>query len=211
MIILPPKDISYLDDILLENNLLKILPAHIYAALPPEDLMLYGHFNGIYCFPTIELAEWLSERINIASTIEIGAGHGALARYLKIPATDSKCQERPDVKAYYISTGQPLTKYPEDIIALDAVDAIKKYQPETVIGCWVTHKYKKTEHDRGGNIYGIDEEFILKNVKQYIVVGNENVHGNKKILKIKHKEYQFSWLYSRATNPRKNIIYVWNL
>lgn len=210
MKLLQPKDVSYLDSLLLDNGLLKVLSASTYSTIPTEDLMLYGHFKGYYCFPTIELAEWLMQHIDVDSTIEIGAGHGALARYMKIPAIDSKCMELPEVKIYYALMRQPITIYPEDIIKLDAIEAIKKYKPKTVIGCWITHKYKEEDHERGGNMYGIEEEDILKNVDQYIVVGNEKVHGKKKILELKHEEYKFPWLFSRASEPQKNIIYIWN-
>lgn len=206
--ILANQDVSYLNDILLNNGLLKVVPANILAEIPQQHLTLFGHKHGFYCFPTVELAEWLKIP-GLENTIEIGAGHGALARYLGIPATDSKLMQNPEVALLYRLMGQPVTTYPDDVIKLDAVEAIKKYKPKTVIGCWVTHKYIEEEAAREGNMYGVDEQWVLKNVDRYIIIGNEKVHGQKKILELSHKTYKFPWLYSRSVEPTKNIIYVW--
>lgn len=203
-------DTSYLDPILLEKGLLKVVQSSVLSSIPVEHLTIYGHKNGFYCFPTTELADWLKDNFDLSSAIEIGAGHGSLARYLKIPATDSRFMETEQIAAYYKMLGQPTTKYPNDIIKLDAISAIKKYKPKTVIGCWVTHKYSEQEHERGGNLWGIDEELLVNEVEQYIVIGNENVHNKKKILERPHKEHKFSWLHSRSLEPMKNIIYVWD-
>lgn len=207
--ILQNEDVSYLDNILKQDELLKVVPAEVYAGITALHLRLYGYKNGFYCFPTVELAEWLKNTFDLEGAIEIGAGHGALARYLGIPATDSKLMNKPDVAALYTLMGQPLTKYPSDVIELDAVEAIKKFKPKTVIGCWVTHKYTEQEAAREGNMYGVDENWVLKNVDRYIIIGNETVHGQKKILELPHTEYKFPWLISRSAQPTKNIIYVW--
>ncbi len=203
------QDISYLDSLLDEKDLLKVVDSSFYSNVPQEHLTIFGHKHGIYCFPTTELAEWLKSEINNLSAIEIGSGNGALARHLGIPATDSRYMELPEIKAYYASVRQPVTKYPDDIIKLDAISAIKKYKPNVVIGCWITHKYREDEHERGGNMYGVDEDWLIKNVNKYIVIGNEKIHGIKRILKLPHKEFKFPWLYSRSLEPSKNIIYVW--
>ena len=105
--------------------------------------------------------------------------------------------------------GQPITHYPNDIIELDAVNAVDKYKPEIVIGCWVTHLYNEAEHWRGGNMFGINEEYILSKVKKYIVIGHEDVHSKKPILDRNYKTFKFPWLYSRSLNTTGNLIYVW--
>ncbi|MDD5649828.1 MAG: hypothetical protein PHF86_05310 [Candidatus Nanoarchaeia archaeon] len=180
------------------------------AQIPSNHLAIFGHKYGFYCFPTIELANWLKDNFDLSKMIEIGAGHGALARYLKIPATDSKLMDDPQIQNYYSMMGQPTVKYPNDVEKITAKDAVYKYKPKIVLGCWVTHKYTMQEHDRGGNMYGVDEGWILKRVDQYIIIGNEKVHNKKKILDLPHKAYQFPWLYSRSVEPTKNIIYVWD-
>jgi hypothetical protein len=204
------KLISGMDSVLKRNGVLSVVPFSIYSQFSPLQLVIYGHFNGYYCFPTIELADWLRSNFDLSNAIEIGAGHGALSRHLNIPATDSKLMDDPEIRLYYQTMGQPVTTYPEDIIKLDAIEAIDHYKPSVVIGCWVTHKYREDEHERGGNYWGIDEDEILSKVDTYIVIGNKGVHGKKRILSRPHKEYWFSWLCSRSQRPQDNIIYVWN-
>jgi hypothetical protein len=210
MQIMDNQDICYLDDILLDQNRqLKIVHSSIYQSIPQEHLALFGHKYGYYLFPTLELAEWLKNQVDLTSTIEIGAGHGALARYLGIPATDSRYMERDDIKQYYAALNQPVTQYPDDIEKLDAIEAIDKYKPECVIGCWITHKYKESEHWRGGNMFGVDENRVIRNVSKYIMIGNEQIHNKKKILELSHKDFKFPWIFSRSMNVTGNIIYVW--
>lgn len=208
--ILENQDVSYLDNILFENKLLKVVSSECLSKIPQMHLTILGHKKGIYCFPTLELADWLTQNFDINNMIEIGSGNGALARHLKIPATDSKLMQDSAISALYTLMGQPVTKYPDDVIKLDAIQAIEKYKPKTVLGCWVTHKYSEDDPDREGNMYGVDETWVLQHVDQYIIVGNENVHNKKKILEIPHQEYKFSWLFSRSQEPTKNIIYVWD-
>jgi hypothetical protein len=209
--VLQNEDISYLDPLLLDNKLLKVVPAATLSSIPPPHLTLFGHKKGFYCLPSIELANWLKEHFDLSTMIEIGAGHGALARYLNIPATDSRYQEKnKNVQLFYKFFGQPITEYPNDVIGMDYMDAIKHYKPKTVIGCWVTHKFDEKHPELEGNMFGFDEEWILKNVETYVVVGNENVHHKKPILAYPHETFHFPWLYSRSLNQDKNVIYSWS-
>ena len=209
--ILDKINVEYLNEQLLDNtNLLKIKDASFYKNIPQDHLILWCHNNGIYGLPTTELINWLKDFIDDEIAIEIGAGNGAIGRALNIPITDSCIMEINEVALYYLAMGQPLTKYPNDIIKLDAISTIKKYNPTIVIGCWVTQIYREEDGEKqSSSIFGIDEEFILKNVKKYIVIGNRTVHGQKRILKIPHIELQFPWLFSRSTYPNDNIIYIW--
>lgn len=163
--------------------------------------------NGIYVMPTTELIDWLKENI-IGNAIEIGAGNGAIARALGVPITDSMMQQRPEIKLMYQLSGQPVIEYPNDVEKLDAVRAIIKYKPDTVIGAFITHKYDKMVGD--GNMWGIQEEIILEKVKRYINIGNKITHHNKPILKSPHEEYKFDWLVTRAVNQSENVIFVFN-
>lgn len=184
------------------------MPACFYEKINQEHLAIWCHKNGIYGLPTDELINWLKTQI-VGKTIEIGAGNGAIGRSLNIPITDSYLMNNLGIAAIYALQGQPITSYPDDVIKLDAIEAIDKYNPETVIGCWVTHKYREDEHSRGGNMFGIEEDYILSKVKKYIVIGNDAVHSTKRILKYKHNEYKFPWLYSRSMNTTGNTIYMW--
>jgi hypothetical protein len=204
-----PIDLSYLEKELLDNNQLKVMPASFYKDIPQNDLSYFCWKHGFYSLPTTELCEWLKEQIDGRSTIEIGAGHGAVAKYLGIPATDSKLQETTAMQVVYTLQGQPTVKYPPHIIKLRGNDAVTYYKPEVVIACWVTQIYKETEHWRGGNMFGVDEDFLLDNVSTYIHVGHTKTHGIKRILNRPHKEFRFPWLYGRSMDAANHIIYVW--
>jgi hypothetical protein len=103
---------------------------------------------------------------------------------------------------------QPVIKYPPHVEKLDALDAIKKYNPDVVVASWVTQIFKGDE-TVGGNMYGIEEEEILRQVKCYIHVGHEKTHGSKRIRSVKHEEYRFPFLFSRSLDRNGNVIYVW--
>jgi len=207
--ILQNKDTSYLDGELLDqNDLLTIKPSSFYDNIPYEDLLLWCHKNGIYCLPTQELIDWLKTQVT-NETIEIGAGNGAIGRALHIPVTDSCLMRSPDVAMYYAMSGQPVVRYPADVIEMDAVRAVEHFRPTTVIGSWITHRYNACEHWRGGNVWGIDEGIILRSVKKYIMVGTETVHAKKPILDLPHKTLKFPWLYSRSFEHSEDVIYIW--
>jgi hypothetical protein len=210
--ILDKIDTTYLDvDLLDEHKHLIVKPAAFYNDIPQDHLSLWCHIHGVYCLPTVELINWLSDHLEVNKTIEIGAGIGSIGRTLGIPITDS-CYMRnnPQVAMTYKLMRQPVTPYPEDIVEMDAISAIKHYKPNIVIGSWITHKYNPAEHWREGNEFGVDEKFILNNVKKYIMIGNEAVHSKKPILELPHQAFRFDWLYSRSTAiPKADIIYIW--
>ncbi len=59
-------------------------------------------------------------------------------------------------------------------------------------------------------MHGPREEEIINACEMYIVIGNENTHGDKRILALPHETFKFPWLVSRAKDQTKNVIYVWN-
>jgi hypothetical protein len=91
-----------------------------------------------------------------------------------------------------------------------ANEAVEHYKPEVVIATWVTQIYLETEHERGGNMFGIDEGVILDKVDCYIHVGHEKTHGTKRILKRDHQKLSYPWLYSRSLDSSKQVIYMWD-
>ncbi|HEY9663792.1 MAG TPA: hypothetical protein V6C65_35535, partial [Allocoleopsis sp.] len=126
-----------------------------------------------------------------------------------IPMTDNYCQTFPEVKAYYDRIRQPVIKYGKNVERLDALEAIDRYEPDVVIGSWVTHWVDPLVEelpDGGGNVYGIKEDEILKRVRAYIVIGSKQIHGTKLITRHPHETYEFPWLKSRRAD---NVIYVW--
>jgi hypothetical protein len=201
-----------LPDILLPSGLIKLLPMAFYEKIPAENLQLWCHKFARYGIPTVELIEWLQEWIGGKTAIEIGAGAGDLAHYLNIIATDNRMQEWPEIYNTYRFLNQPVIKYPKFIQKFDAVEAVKHFKPNVVIACWVTEWIDPTlpPPPAGGNIYGVKEDEILREGCTYILIGNEKIHGAKKIMSLPHKEFTFPFLVSRSIFPKLNRIWVWN-
>ncbi len=193
-----------------ESGRLRVLPAAYWAATTPAQRALFGHRHGLYSFPTVELVGYLQVLIGGRSALEIGAGHGVLAAALDIPATDSRQQEKSPYRQIYAATGQPPVPYGPNVIDCPAHRAVRRFRPQVVIGCWVTHKFDPARPQAGGNEAGIDEEDILRHCENYIVVGNEKVHRGKSIWSRPHQIVgPSSFVYSRAYNGTADFIAVW--
>ncbi len=214
--VLPNVDVSYLDaDILDENGLLKVMDDHFYSFVPQEHLQLWGHKHGVYQFPTKMLIDTLRHEINGRTAIEICAGNGAIGRALGIPMTDSHLQARPEIKEIYGMIGQPVIKYPKDVIKMEAIEAVKHYKPDVVIGSWATHKYRKG--DKYGSIYGVDECKLVNMVDLYIKIGNLSVHGESPLMTKRglsigayyNHEKSAEVLFSRSSVPENNAMWLW--
>lgn len=201
------RDIS--SDFLDASGSLKIVPAQNYALTTREERAILGLKNAVYGFITTELVSYLQDFIGDRSAIEIGAGHGMLAKAIGIRATDNRMQEWADVRAYYQALRQPVVRYGDNVENLDAIDAIKKYRPQVVIASWVTHKYDPSRHEAGGNEYGVREEDVIANCDAYVFIGNERVHANKSIWALPHVKLTPPWLFSRAHNGSPEFIAIW--
>jgi hypothetical protein len=192
---------------------LKVMPADFYARRPRHELFIWCVRRGFYCLPTHELVEFIRDQIDGESALEIGAGNGCLGRSVGIPMTDSKQQEREDIKARYEHEEQTVITYGPDVEKLTALEAVEKYRPTVVLAAWVTHKYNRDRPAARGNMNGVDESRLLdkKSVKKYIFVGHERVHGEnapKPILSRRHETHRLPYLYSRSPEPR-DVIWVW--
>lgn len=184
----------------------RVLPASFWSTTSAAERGVAGARHGIYSFPTTELVDWLREHLAGRSAIEIGAGHGALAAALGIPATDSCMQADPAVAAYYRAFGQELVHYGPNVEKLDAHAAVSKYRPQVVIACWVTHKYDPARHEAEGNQFGVVEEAIVDACEEYIFVGNTHVHRMKPVWSRPHERFEPDWVYSRAINGSRDFI-----
>jgi len=203
------EEMRELDKILLdEEGLIKIVPAKVLEGIPQEKLSVWCHYNAIYGLHTTELLEWIASYIKPGKTIEIGAGKGTLGKYLGIPQTDSYLSvKNEEVKLYYLLMQQQVIQPHKYVLEYDALEAVKHFKPEVVIGSWITQQ--ADQQIPQSNYWGVKEEEILKLVKTYIVIGNESSHGLKEILKYEHKKFSFDWLYSRSLGKEKNMIYIW--
>jgi hypothetical protein len=200
-----------LPDLLNGCGMLRLLPASEYDEIPSINLRSWCRWYARYGLPTLELVAWLSVLTNGRKTIEIGSGTGDLAYYLDIQATDSKLQERPEILTFYKGLGQPVICYPDWVEELDALDAVIKYKPEIVIGSWVTEWIDGDvpPPPGGGSIFGVKEDLILAQGVVYVLIGNRDIHGTKKIMDLPHEEYPLPFLRSRAKNPENNVVYIW--
>lgn len=192
-----------------EQGLPRVMPAAYYAATTVTERSVLAIRHGLYCLPTVELVNWLTEFINGRNAIEIGAGNGRLAEALGIPATDAYLQERPDVRKYYENYNQPLIVFGPNVQRLEARDAIRKYQPEVVIGAWITHRYDPRHHVAGGSMFGVDTDMVLRQVEHYVLIGNEKVHAKHPLWRRPHEIHHPSSLYSRAFNGSPDFIAAW--
>ncbi len=196
-------------DVLDKAGRIRVLPAAFWESTTPQERALFGHRHAIYSFPTAELVEHLATLIDGRTAIEIGAGHGVLAQALDIPATDNRMQNKARYRRIYDLTGQPTVEYGRNVIELDAAAAIRRYRPDVVIGCWVTHKYEPHRHFAGGNEIGIDEHDLIAKVQQYVVIGNDQVHGTKPVWELPHTREYLPFVYSRAANGSRDFLAIW--
>jgi hypothetical protein len=192
-----------LENLLIKDGILQVLSYEIIKDFDQEVLLNFELKYGIYVLPTLELIDFLRGEI-VGDAIEIGAGMGAIGRSLGIPITDSYLQTVPEIKFYYEQMGNPVITYPADVEKLSAESAIRKYNPDTVIAAYVTHKYNGTT----GNMYGVVEGKILAKGCKYISIGNDNVHMDKPILKYPHRVMRFDWLETRSEKS-KNHVKIW--
>jgi hypothetical protein len=111
--------------------------------------------KGIFCFYSRPLIKALATMIAGRSCLEIGAGDGTLARFLKeqgvqLTASDNHGWEKS-------------VTYPEWVLKLDAREALAKFAPEVVICSWPPAQ----------NDFECDV-FNTSSVQLYIVIGSRH-------------------------------------
>lgn len=193
---------------------------------------------GLYTFPTLELCEWLSSQIDDNpelephSAIEICGGTGWIGRQLGIPSTDVKNMENPVVQGVMLEQASMPTIYADDVETLEASDAVKKYQPEIVIGSYVTSKQLVDKIDRKRAItvgyhmpsfhgvieqnlmdvakkevkVGVDVKSICRKVYKVILVCNMRTHRNESYVSLPHQTLSFPWLVTRGDKSQARIL-----
>jgi hypothetical protein len=97
--IIPDADTGYLDEMLIENGLVRPVRWRKLKHIPQSHLMAWCVKQGVYQIPTWELIEWLKGVIGGRSAIEICAGRSCLGRALNIPMTDSYLHTDPNMNA----------------------------------------------------------------------------------------------------------------
>lgn len=196
-----------------ESGLIVPIPYDDIKNVGAENLNLAMQALALYTFPTTEVIEFLKNEIDdgdeefAPDAIEICAGSGWIGRSLDIPITDSYMQSRDDIKEVYERNGCVTIEYPSDVEKLDAISAIKKYEPEFVVGSYVTRKWGLGSR-KDGNMYGVDTSWVVNNCHKFFLIGNENVHSGDPIMKRNHKTYSEKWLITRG-DISKARIWVW--
>lgn len=208
-------DLGPIDELLLDSNgRLKAVPASDLRQIPQVELSVWCQQRGRYTVPSLDLIHWLRERIDGREALEIGAGAGDLGHLLGIRMTDSYVQlESPDLIIYYGMLGVPPTDPPPDVEKLEALEAVKKYRPQVVIGAWITQIYRYGDEGPppiGSSIYGIDELKIWPLVETYIHIGHKKVHKDKRLLRFKHREYRPPGVFSKQMDPTGNVVWEWS-
>ena len=196
-----------------KNGLFAPIPWSEIKDDTPDTLNVVMQANGLYTFPTQELIDFLRQEIDDDpayephTAIEICAGTGWIGRTLGIPITDSHMQERPDIRAAYIDQGSMPIIYPTDVEKLDALTAVRKYNPEYVIASYCTHLYG-TGSLKSGNSFGVDTRWIVQHCHRFYHIGNDDIHSRDPIMQRPHKRLQFDWLVTRGNSAHARI-YVW--
>lgn len=121
----------------------------------PSLLMPMAEGHGIYCFYSKGFVNDLAHEIGVDDCLEIGAGDGALSRFLRaaganICATDDySWSQKIDI--------------PDDVKKMDARTALASLSPEVVICSWPPAK----------NSF---EQFVFKtpSVRRYVVIGSRH-------------------------------------
>jgi hypothetical protein len=207
LVVRPDRDLS--PEALDEHGRLRVMPAAFWADTTADERSAFGNRHGLYSFPTVELVAHLQHLIAGRSAIEIAAGHGVLAQALGIPGTDSRQQDKQPWRGILVGSGVTPVPYGPDVIECHASRAVRRFKPQVVIGCFVTHRYERDRHEAGGNEEGVDERDVLANCETYILVGNENVHRNSVLWSRPHDIEYPPFVYSRAREGGREFIAVW--
>lgn len=206
---IPAEGITDLAPELLKNNKMRLFHAEHYKKYDWYDLRIFCHKQARYGIPTVELVDYLTDRIAGRSVIEIGAGSGDLGHHLGIKMTDSWQQAEENVSITYKLMQQPTITYPSDVEKIDALDAVILYEPKVVIASWIT-TYSPNMEKFNSNPYGVKEAKILDLVDTLIIVGNLDIHGDKPIRQIEHSVIKAPWILSRAKKQENNCIFIWD-
>lgn len=202
-----------------------------------DTLNLVMQAFGLYTFPTLELCEWLGSQIDDNpeyephSAIEICGGTGWIGRQLRIPTTDVKNMENPEVQKIMLDSMSVPTIYAKDVETLEASEAVNKYKPDIVIGSYVTSKQLVDKIDKkkamtigiklpyGGVLkqnlmdlareeikVGVDVRSICRKVYKVILICNMRTHRNESYINLPHQTLSFPWLVTRGDVSQARIL-----
>ncbi len=193
-------DIAELEAEALDGYNLRLLSASVYERFDRTQRSWFANKHGFYGLPTEELVEWVKDRIDGRTAIEIGSGNGTLGRALGIRRTDNWIQATPEMRQRYAENRVQVVRYANDVRKMDYKKAITKFKPKVVVAQWVTNIER--------NNLGMDEQWILQNCETYIHVGHARVHEVKTIRDQPYEEHHPPGLYSRS-HREGEVVYIW--
>lgn len=209
---LSERGLSALDDLLFdESGRMRVLEAGMLRALPHHALQYWASERGRYQFPTLELVQWLRERVAGRPSIEIGAGYGDIGRNVGLTLTDSHFQTSEEMRRLYgVMHTKPITP-PSDVMKREGLAAAMRYRPAVCLACWVTQRYQPGDEETqtGSCVGGVDFEALLPYVGELVFVGNAETHRSMRLRSLPHEEFDFPWIVSRAHDQSLNRIWVW--
>lgn len=201
-------DITPVTEGVYKDGEFQILGKEFWCQFSLDQIHLFMNQEALYVLPTEELIDFLDKEIGEADTIEVGAGRGIIGRELGIRTTDSYQQASDsDTRIMYELINCPTIRYPKFVEKIDAVSAARKYRPHTILGCFVTHKWRGDT--RSGNDLGIDMTKMFSYARRFILVGNKRVHGDNPLMKFPHREIDLDGLITRGFCQELNRIFIW--
>ena len=208
LIILPQEtDTQPIKEGVYKDGEFQILGSSFWNKFSKDQVLKFMNEGSLYVLPTEELLDFLDKEIGENSAIEVGAGRGIIGRELNIRTTDSHQQSDSFMKALYKAYNTTPIKYPHYIEKIDAVSAARKYRPHTILGCFVTHKWRGDT--QSGNDFGIDMTKMFSFAKKFILVGNKKIHNDNPLMRLPHKEIELEGLITRGFNSELNRIFIW--
>ena len=210
-------NVDYLDELFInQQGLIQAVPAIVLKEIPHEHLMNWANTREVWQIVTCEQIQWLKEQIGDKKAMEICAGNGVVSSELGIIGVDSRIQEKPYFKKimeekFGKDNGLQTTHPPKDIKRYEAIEAIRVFRPDIVIGCFVTPKGPRVEASKGimCNAYGPDMKELFARIEKYIHFGNQNTHFPNPIYELPHTELSFPWLYTRSFDQSLNRVWIW--
>ena len=137
---------------LVSNKLFKLL----WPFVKRRNLVMpMAESHGVYCFYSKDFVTGLAELIGDSSCLEIAAGDGALARFLRARGTN--------VVATDDYSWSHRVTFPGDVEKLDALAALQKHTPRIVICSWPPAKNTFERH-----------VFEADSVDRYILIGSRH-------------------------------------
>lgn len=206
--IIKPSDTKEIRKVMMAGRKMKALPFSEWCKFSWNEVRALLHETATYVVPTEELIDYLDELIGDEKAIEICAGNGYIGSELDILMTDSYQQRDHKLTVLsYTIMGQPLIKYPKNVIKLEASRAVRQMKPHTVLGCYATHKWN--DETQSGNEWGVDFEDVFAHCKRIILVGNLITHKDNPLMQLLHKEVELPGLLTRCEDHSKNRIFIW--